>query len=101
MTDRWRQVEELCHAVLARPDEERTAFLAVASSGDDLLRREVESLLAQESHTPGFLSSPAAASEWARARPGERHAGRQAARLLLDPVAARHWWHGRGLPRPR
>jgi serine/threonine protein kinase/Tol biopolymer transport system component len=65
MTDRWRRVEELCHAVLARPNEERTAFLAVASSGDDLLRRDVESLLAQESYTPGFLSTPAAASDWA------------------------------------
>ena len=65
MIDRWRQVEELCHAVLARPDEERMAFLEVASSGDALLRNEVESLLAQESHTPGFLSSPAATTEWA------------------------------------
>ena len=30
MNDRWRHIEELCHAVLARPREERTAFLARA-----------------------------------------------------------------------
>ena len=55
-SDRWRQIEDLCHAALARPDEERAAFLAAALSGDDVLRREVESLLAQESQRRGFLS---------------------------------------------
>jgi Tol biopolymer transport system component len=59
-SDRWRQVEELCHAALARPDAERAPFLAVACAGDDALRREVESLLAQEPRAAGFMSAPAA-----------------------------------------
>jgi eukaryotic-like serine/threonine-protein kinase len=44
---RWKQIEDLYHAALERPPGERAAFLAQA---DPELRREVESLLAQESH---------------------------------------------------
>jgi serine/threonine protein kinase/predicted Zn-dependent protease len=48
MTDaRWRQVEELYHAALGLPPEQRAPFLENASGGDSGLRREVESLLAQ------------------------------------------------------
>jgi eukaryotic-like serine/threonine-protein kinase len=43
---RWQQIEELYHAALECVPGERTAFLARA---DPELRREVESLLAQES----------------------------------------------------
>jgi Protein kinase domain/WD40-like Beta Propeller Repeat len=57
--ERWRQIEDLCHASLARPAEERTAFLAEACTGDDVLKREVESLLAEESRANGFMSAPA------------------------------------------
>ena len=32
-SDRWRQVEDLCHAALARAVEERAAFLATACAG--------------------------------------------------------------------
>ena len=59
-SDRWRQVEDLFHAALARRAEERRSFLADACQGDDALRREVESLLAQASGAAGFLSVPAA-----------------------------------------
>jgi Tol biopolymer transport system component len=59
-SDRWRQVEELCHAALARPSAERAAFLTAACAGDEALRREVESLLAQEPDAAGFMSAPAA-----------------------------------------
>jgi Tol biopolymer transport system component len=59
-SDRWRQVEDLCHATLACGAEERGAFLAKACQGDDGLLREVESLLAQESSAEGFMSVPAA-----------------------------------------
>ena len=51
--DRWRQIEDLCHAALACPAEERAAFLAEACAGDDALQREVESLLAQERRRRG------------------------------------------------
>ena len=60
-SDRWPQVEDLCHAALAYHGEERRAFLANACQGDEGLRREVESLLAHESSAEGFMSVPAAA----------------------------------------
>jgi Tol biopolymer transport system component/predicted Ser/Thr protein kinase len=50
MSDRWQQIEELYHA--ARDDR------AVLDKADPELRREVESLLAQEKGA-GFLESPA------------------------------------------
>src|SRR5438876_880594 len=44
--ERWRQVDELYHAVLDVPTANRPALLEQA---DPEVRREVESLLAQES----------------------------------------------------
>jgi len=58
--ERWRQIEDLCHATLARPAQDRTAFLAHACAGDAALQREVESLLVGESSAEGFMSAPAA-----------------------------------------
>jgi serine/threonine protein kinase/tetratricopeptide (TPR) repeat protein len=46
---RWKRVEEIYQAAAERKPEERAAFLAAASAGDEDLRREVESLLAQSS----------------------------------------------------
>ncbi|MGH9720105.1 MAG: protein kinase domain-containing protein [Bryobacteraceae bacterium] len=46
--ERWRQVEQLYHAALERDSETRPAFLSEACASDAELRREVESLLAQE-----------------------------------------------------
>src|SRR5207302_2658218 len=46
--ERWKTVERLYHAALARPADGRAAFLAEACAGDDALRQEVESLLAQQ-----------------------------------------------------
>ena len=43
---RWPEVERLYHAALERAAGERAAFLIEACAGDDVLRREVESLLA-------------------------------------------------------
>jgi hypothetical protein len=45
--ERWATVERLYHEALTRPVGGRSAFLAEACAGDDDLRREVESLLAQ------------------------------------------------------
>ena len=41
----WLKVEELFHAALERPPEERPAFLDRACNGDTDLRRQVELLL--------------------------------------------------------
>src|SRR5271167_2460221 len=47
-SERWRRLEELYHAALEREPEARAAFLAGGCGGDEDLRREVESLLAQD-----------------------------------------------------
>ena len=59
-TDRSQRVESLCHAALARPLAERTAFLAGACGNDEALRREVVSLLAGAESAPSFLETPIA-----------------------------------------
>jgi hypothetical protein len=58
-TERWAQVSRLYHAALAREERDRAALLAEACVGDELLRREVELLLAQSASAPGFLDPPA------------------------------------------
>jgi Tol biopolymer transport system component len=60
--DHWRRVEELYHAACARDAGQRAAFLADACAGDEALRREVESLLAQPASAQGFLNGPAIAA---------------------------------------
>jgi serine/threonine-protein kinase len=53
--ERWRQIEQLYHAALERPSEERGAFLAEACGGGGELRREVESLLMRDDLSGGPL----------------------------------------------
>jgi serine/threonine protein kinase/Tol biopolymer transport system component len=50
--ERWPRVKALFQAAIERPAEERDAFLAAATSDDDALRREVESLLASDAGFP-------------------------------------------------
>ena len=47
-SERWQRIADLYQSVLARPPLERGQYLASASGDDTELRREVESLLAQE-----------------------------------------------------
>ena len=56
---RWRRVEDLFHAALARPVEERAAFLDEAGAADADLRREAGVLLASDERAALFLESPA------------------------------------------
>jgi Tol biopolymer transport system component len=58
MMERWNEVEPILDAALARAPHERAAYIAQACAGDDALRREVESLLAQEAAADGLLSTP-------------------------------------------
>jgi len=62
--DQWATVERLYHAALAQPIDARAAFLADACAGDEALRREVESLLSQDSAVV-LLDRPV----WATAAP--------------------------------
>jgi serine/threonine protein kinase len=57
--ERWRQVEAIVHAALARRESERMAFLADACAGDEALRLEVESLLTQQASADRFLKDQA------------------------------------------
>ena len=47
-SERWHQIEDLYHAALERDPGRRAGFLAEACRDDEELRREVESLLAQD-----------------------------------------------------
>jgi eukaryotic-like serine/threonine-protein kinase len=58
MTERWKEVEPILDAALARAPHERAAFIAQACASDDELRRAVESLLAHEAGADGLLSTP-------------------------------------------
>ncbi len=54
---RWRRIEQLYQAALDRPPADRRDFLLHACQGDDALRQDVESLLAQPS-IEGILDRP-------------------------------------------
>ena len=56
---RWGTIERLYHSALARSVNERAAFLAEACAGDEQLRREIESLLAQDMSGHGGLTGGA------------------------------------------
>src|SRR5882762_2412847 len=67
--ERWQQIEQLYHAALEHEESQRAAYLQEVCAGDDALRREVDSLLAQEIRGDALLESPAveaAASAMAR-----------------------------------
>ena len=67
--ERWRQIEQLYHDARERGTAQQPGFLDQACVGDEELRREVESLLAQDEEGVGFLEARAmdlAAKELAR-----------------------------------
>jgi len=55
----WHRVEELFRRALELDESRRAEFLQRACAGDEPLRREVESLLAQEKKKEHFIDSPA------------------------------------------
>jgi serine/threonine protein kinase/tetratricopeptide (TPR) repeat protein len=80
--DRWSRIEELYHAALELPPEQRGAFLEDASGGDSDLCREVESLLAQHDSKDSFFDQPA----WTGMSPGAQSASRTGALLGAGAV---------------
>ena len=66
---RWRRVEELYHAALARPADERTAYLLGATDGDQALFDDVRSLLDAPVTAQAFLGAPVALPSEAVAGP--------------------------------
>ena len=55
----WKQLDNLLHAALQRPPEERDAFLREACAGNERLEREARSLLTLEHKAEGFLEKQA------------------------------------------
>jgi serine/threonine protein kinase len=58
--ERFQKVEEIYHAARELEPSRRSAFLARACGGDEELRHELESLLAQDPAREGMLDRPAA-----------------------------------------
>jgi eukaryotic-like serine/threonine-protein kinase len=56
--DRLGDIKRICQAALDQDPHSRVAFLAEACAGDEPLRREVESLLAQEAGAERFMEMP-------------------------------------------
>jgi serine/threonine protein kinase len=57
--DRWSVVERLFHEALARPVDQRQAFLQEVCAGDERLRREVQRLLEAAVSAEEILKAPA------------------------------------------
>ena len=59
--DRWQRLQELYHTARTCPEDTRAAFLNTGCAGDEALRSEVESLLAQPISDEAFLDVSAIA----------------------------------------
>jgi serine/threonine protein kinase len=60
--DRWERVKELFEAALELPSDRRARFLMRECGGDEALRSEVESLLAEYDSAGSFMDKPPAYS---------------------------------------
>ena len=78
MDERWQIIEDLFHRASALPPTERAALLERESGDDALLREEVESLLAADSHERDAVRDAVAGSaESFRAAREEQATGRR------------------------
>jgi eukaryotic-like serine/threonine-protein kinase len=57
--ERWQEVKKVVAGALERAPSERLAYVDQACRGDEVLRREVESLLTQQNAAGSFLEAPA------------------------------------------
>ena len=55
----WHRVEEICQQALQLDESRRPGFVQSACGSDDVLRHEVESLLALDKKAEQFIESPA------------------------------------------
>jgi serine/threonine protein kinase/tetratricopeptide (TPR) repeat protein len=83
---RWDEIERLYHAALELKEKERLTFLASACAGDEVLRREVESLLQSDAQAGSFIESPAIEVA-ARSLAGDERLTRSLASSPLEPGA--------------
>jgi serine/threonine protein kinase/Tol biopolymer transport system component len=66
--ERWQQITEIFHRALARDARDRAAYLAEACAGDEIVRREVEEMLAQPMASDGLLDRLALSAARSQAR---------------------------------
>ena len=59
--ERCQQIERIYHSALELAENDRPVFLQKACAGDQGMRREVESLLANQKQAKSFIESPALA----------------------------------------
>ncbi len=59
ISERWEHVERLYHSAQERASDRRDAYLGEACDGDNELRREVESMLAQSNSSHGTFDRSA------------------------------------------
>src|SRR6185295_16919493 len=57
--ERWQKIDRLLDGALEREPDERAAFLDEACSGDESLRKEVESLIRSDEQARSFIQQPA------------------------------------------
>jgi eukaryotic-like serine/threonine-protein kinase len=57
--ERWRRVKEIFQSAIQRAPGERAVFLESACDGDEVLRKEVESLIMSHEKSGEFIDSPA------------------------------------------
>jgi tRNA A-37 threonylcarbamoyl transferase component Bud32/tetratricopeptide (TPR) repeat protein len=58
-SNQWSQIDNLLQSALERPTGERDEFLRKACAGDEVLEREVRSLLSARQEAGSFLEDPA------------------------------------------
>ena len=61
--ERWNKIESIFHKALDAEEGRRGAVIEESCAGDEDLRREVESLLAQHKNAGDFIETPAFAAE--------------------------------------
>lgn len=61
--ERWNKIESIFHKALEADEGRRAAVLEESCAGDEVLRREVESLLAQHENAGDFIETPAFEAE--------------------------------------
>src|SRR6476646_9149300 len=59
--DRWQLIDRLFHETVNLNRDERSQFLVQACAGDELLRKEVEALVASHESADNFIEAPASA----------------------------------------
>ena len=58
----WQRIKQIFHLALQYEPERRGAFLSLECGDDELLRKEVESLISAHERDGSFIDSPAFAA---------------------------------------